>query len=394
MFNLFSKQSTPFDAGTLSSKKFSLSLPFEYKAGLIFIKLEIENRSYTFLFDTGAFSIFSPALIEKLSLKKMPEHLDTIDAFAEEKELPLYQLNELKIEDLIFYNFQVACDNFSQNFPLSCLAFDGVLGYNFFRELIINIDYEKKNIILSDRIQNIQGFTKINLKQNATHALEFFLQIEKHKLWMGLDTGSNGGLQFGDKKLALKLHQKKYKSQRIIGLFSSSLSGANRQSFQDIFLLKDFFIAKKIEINSFPINYEESSPNLAGNSFLKDFSTIIDFKHKKLYLKKQAEKIQKVLEKSFGFFTFWSEEDGLYISCIMQDTPAYSSKLKIGDRLFSIGETETLNFTKKDYCNFFLLAQEVTYEKENLLELIVKRESKLLRITLTKNPTDIKQPKN
>ena len=382
MFNLFSKQSTPFDAGTLSSKKFSLSLPFEYKAGLIFIKLEIENGSYTFLFDTGAFSIFSPALIEKLSLKKMPEHLDTIDAFAEEKELPLYQLSELKIENLIFYNFQVACDNFSQNFPLSCLAFDGVLGYNFFRELIINIDYEKKNIILSDRIQNIQGFTKINLKQNATHALEFFLQIEKHKLWMGLDTGSNGGLQFSDVELAEEFHKKEFKFQRIIGLFCSAFSGLNRQSFQDIFLLNNFSIAKKIAIDSFPISYKENSPNLAGNSFLDSFHTIIDFKHKKLYLKKREEHLQKFLEKSFGFFTFWSEQDGLYISAIIQDTPAYNSKLKIGDRVFSLGDIETLDFTKEDYCNFSLLAKEVAYEKEDSLELIVKRQNKLLRISL------------
>lgn len=383
MFNLFQKKSTPFNTGRLSNKNFSINIPFEYKAGLIFIEIEIENESYTFLFDTGAFSIFSPTLIEKNSLTKMPENLDTLDAFAEAKELPLYQLSELKIADVTFNDFLVASDNFTENFPLSCLSFDGILGYNFFSELIISIDYEKRTLTLSDKLPNLQEFTKIKLRQNSTHALEFFLHIEEQKVWMGVDTGSNTGLQFRDKELAQILHKKEYKSQRIIGLFSSSLSGANKQSFQDIFLLKDFSIAKRIEIDAFPISYEENSPNLAGNGFLNYFHTIIDFKHKRLYLKKREEKVEKFLERSFGFFTFWNEQDGLYISCIMQDTPAYNSKLKIGDRLFSISEIETLNFTKDDYCRFSLLAQKVVYEKENSLELIVKRESKLLRISLT-----------
>ncbi len=382
MFQLFQKKSSPFNRGKFSSKNFSFILPFKYKAGLIFIDVEIEDEKYSFLFDTGAFTILPSALIKKLSLGKMEEGLDTLDAFSEEKKLSLYQLPKLKIGELVFYDFQVASDDFIQNFPLSCLAFDGVLGYNFFHELIIGIDYESRTLTFSDKLPSLQGFTKIKLRTNAINTLEFFLQIEKQKIWMGLDTGSNGGLQFQDEKLAQILHKKKYKSQRIIGLFSSSLSGTNQQSFQDVFLLKNFSLAKKLMINSFPIRYEENSPNLAGNGFLKHFFIIIDFKTKKLYLKKREEIIQKVLKKSFGFFTFWSEENGLYISAIMQGTPAYSSKLKIGDRLFSIGTTETLNFTKKDYCNFSFLAQDIDYENEDSLELIVKRENKLLRILL------------
>ncbi len=384
MFSLFQKKNTPFTIGNLSPKNFSVILPFEYKAGLIFIDIQIKDKRYSFLFDTGAFSILSSELIAKLALEKMQENLNTLDAFSKVKELSLYKLPELKIKELVFYDFQVASEDFTQNFPLSCLAFDGILGYNFFRELIISIDYENKTLKLSKKLPNTQAFTKIKLRQNSTQALEFFLSIEKQKVWMGLDTGSNGGLQFKDEVLALRLHKKKYKSQRIIGLFSSSLSGVNQQSFQDIFLLKKFSIAHKIAVKSFPISYEENSPNLAGNSFLEHFQTIIDFKHKKLYLKKREKNVEKTLERSFGFFTFWTKTEGLYISCIMQDTPAYNSKLKIGDRLFSIGETETLNFTKEDYCNFALLAQKIAYEKESSLKIIVKRGSKLLCISLTK----------
>ena len=382
MFSLFQKRSTPFNTGKLSHKNFSYTLPFEYKAGLIFINVAIQNESYSFLFDTGAFSIFSPALVKKLSLKKMPENLDTLDAFSQAKELPLYQLPELKIGDICFHNFLVASDSFTEQFPLSCLAFDGVLGYNFFRELIISIDYENRTLTLSDSLPQTQEYTKIKLRQNSAHALEFALAIEEQKLWMGLDTGSNGGLQFSDEELATLLHKKEYKSQRIIGLFSSALSGANKQSYQDIFLLKNFSLVKSMQIGSFPLHYQEHSANLAGTNFLEHFSSIIDFKHKRLYLKKREEKIEKVLESGFGFFTFWNEEDGVYISAIMQNTPAYNSKLKIGDRLFSIGEVETLNFTKEEYCNFTLLATEIAYEKENSIELIVKRGSKLIKILL------------
>jgi len=382
MFNLFSSKKTALNSGRIQNKDFSKTIFFESKAGLLFISISINNKSYKLLLDTAAFTILSPELLEELKCKKEEDSLKTLDAFGSQKDLSTYTLPLLEIQGLVFNDFHVICDDFSKKFPFSCLEFDGILGYNLFQNLILEINYENGSITISDRLPNKEGFITSKLLTLNGGTPAFTMQVGKRTLVVGIDTGKNDGLMLGDKKFLNYCVQKKLQRQRTIGVFSSSFSGLNQHSFIDTYLLKNIKIINKIGISSFPVSYEENAQNIAGNAFLKYFHIIIDFVRKKVYLKKIHIEIKEDFLKSFGFLTFWNEEKKLYISAIIENSPAYKSRLKIGDKILSINDLDTLSFSQKDYCKFSLLAKKSLFHNTDSVKLTIKRDTKLIQVAL------------
>ena len=384
MFSLFKRKQDPLKAGLIKTKNFSKRVHFRNDGGLILIDITIAKKAYTFMLDTGAFSVVPSSLLDTTLLTQYDESIQTLDASGHTQEKALYRLQRLEVSGVIFEGFSVIVDDFSQHFPLSCLKFDGILGYNFLQNIILNIDYKNSLINLSDRLIQPDSFELIKMRSSKTGALEFRLHINKKDYWVGLDSGKNDGLMIGDEKLIKTLQKKDAFLERTTGAFSSDFSGINQHSFIDKYLLEDFSIDKKIPIKSYLLFYEKNSLNIVGNEFLANFNVTIDFRKKRLYLKALKKEINEKHKKSFGFLTFWSEDKKLFISAITQDTPAYHSKLKIGDRIMSINELDCLNFTKGMYCKYFLLSNKNIFykEDESKLNIIVKRESKLLRITL------------
>ncbi len=381
MFSLFKPKQNPLLSGFISSKNFSHKLHFRNDGGLILIDIFIDQKSYTFMLDTGAFSVVPSSLLDSNLLTKYEESIKVVDASGHVKEQVLYQLQYLEIADISFKKFSVIVDDFSQYFPLSCLKFDGILGYNFLQHIILSIDYKDSFIHLSDTLVKPYLSKVIKMRTGKSNAPEFKLYIDNKSYWIGVDTGKNDGLMMGDKELLQTLQKKSTFLERTTGTFSSDFSGVNKHSFIDKYLIENFSVDRKILIKSYLLFYEENSLNIAGNEFLANFNVTIDFRKKRLYLQELKDEIKEQNKKSFGFLTFWSEEKKLFISAISQDTPAYHSKLKIGDKIMSINELDTLNFSKEEYCRHSLLSKRVMLynESDKELSIIIKRDGKLIR---------------
>jgi len=390
MFLPFLQKKTPLQAGKLQEKNFSFTTPFTLKGGLLFIDVQIDERTYKFLFDTGAMSVIPTSLVHKLQLSPLKESICTVDADGVEKHSLLYTLPTLHFGELTFTNFTTIADDFSEHFPLCCFHFHGIFGYNFLQNLTLKIDYEKKLLTLTDRAINTTSYIKTPLRFAKNGVAEFAFSIAKKKLWVALDTGKNDGIMTGEKKFKELFTKEAYKQQRTTGLISSSFHGLNEHSFVETYLLKDFSIANKISIDSFPCSYEKNSLNSVGNEFLRNFHIAVDFKKKHLHLKPlHKEPIKEVFTNPFGFSMFWNEEQKLYIASITQDTPAYNSKLKIGDKIMSINDFDTLNLEKEEYCHYaFFYEHTMFYKREaKSLDIILKREGRLIRETLTLEQT-------
>lgn len=54
--------------GKVAQKKFEVKIPFEYRLGLIVLKVSIAGNKYDFILDTGASNLVSKTLAEKLEL--------------------------------------------------------------------------------------------------------------------------------------------------------------------------------------------------------------------------------------------------------------------------------------------------------------------------------------
>ena len=395
--NIFQKLQTDkkedkgvLESGEIKEKNFKYTLPFELVAGLPIIEVEIAQQKYKFLFDTAALSVVPDTLIATPILKHLEKiHInDSQDRLSDET---LYTLSSLKIETLEFFDFAVITQDFTQETPLSCLGFDGILGYNFLRNLIVHIDYEDRKITLYDKMPSLSGYTKTALFFDGLSGPKFEINFAFRNVLVTLDTGKNDGISLSVNDEFGSFSEYAYKMRETSGLFMSSFNGLKEYSEEKNYLVKDFKIADKIAIKSYPVSLNATSLSLVGNSFLENFALVLDFKKKQLYLRQYSDKnIEKSFSSSFGFFVHWNETQKLYISAITRDSVASKAGLEIGNRILALGEMDTYEFSKEDYCELFLALNSgmKTYESQDKVEITVKNDKTIKRVLLKRNMID------
>jgi len=378
------------ECGIIKEKNFKYTLPFELVAGLPLIEVEIAQKKYKFLFDTAALSVVPDTLIQTPSLKHLENiHInDSQDSLSDET---LYTLESLKIETLEFCGFAVITQDFTHETPLSCLGIDGILGYNFLQNLIVHIDYEDRKITLYDKMPSLSGYTKTALFFDGLSGPKFEINFAFRNVLVTLDTGKNDGISLSVNDEFGSFSEYAYKMRETSGLFMSSFNGLKEYSQEKNYLVKDFKITKDIAIKSYPVSLNATSLSLVGNSFLENFDIVLDFKKKRLYLRQYSDKnIEKSFSSSFGFFVHWNETQNLYISAMSKDSVASRAGLEIGERILALGEMDTYEFSKEDYCELFLALNGgmKTYESQERLEITVKNDTTIKRVLLKRNMID------
>ena len=373
-----------YGAGTVTQRRFTQTFHFEMHSGVVVVDVEIQKKHYKFMFDTGAFSIIPTSLEKKLSLKPLDEKIDTVDAQGKQARLSLYKLPSLSLGGIEFKDFRVLSNDFASLFPTSCLGFDGIIGYNFLQNLSVKIDYANHTITLSDQKIPHKGYVKTKMKFHTQYAPLIRFRVDKRDIWVGLDSGKNDGLLFGERALGEVFRAKGFESKKISGVYASSFHGAGMDGHKETFVVHSFSIDKKIKIDTYPVDIDESGQFLAGNAFLSHFDLILDFARKNVYLKPLYKgDLTQDFERSFGFSLFLDDQKGLYISALQENTPASRAGLEFGARVLEINNQDTLHFTQQDYCK--LISQKVLQVHDFLEIVIQKTDGKIVRKMLRKD---------
>ena len=365
----------------VKTKNFEAVFEMEYVSKLPLVDVEIKGKKYKFLFDTGAMSVIPRSLAKELALE-IQDEIDIVDASGKEDKLKVYKLPSLKMAGVEFSDFNVVADDFAKEFPVSCIGFDGILGYNFLKDLSVKLDYKNKKLTLSDKTISHLGYKTIAIQFDEKHAPLIPFAFAFGDVFVGIDTGKNDGILLGDIQIAKLFHKYNYTSRKMLGTSSSSFNGVDTQRVLESFVVKDFSLDREIAIASCSVDVDTSGQFLVGNAFLENFDLIIDFKHKRAYMKPLFKEMNEEFENSFGFSLFWDEIQKLYISALEENSQAAINGLKIGDKVLSINDTDTLNFSAQEYCK---MTSEDFFQTQNKLELIVQRDgSKILRKILSK----------
>jgi predicted aspartyl protease len=369
--------------GDVQNKNFISTIPIEFRAGIPIVDVEINKKKYKFMFDTGAFSIIPKQLVKELNLQALTKHIDIIDAAGKKDVLQLYTLPSLYMGGVEFVNFTVAAENFKEKFPMSCLGFDGIVGYSFLKDLVLKLDYKEAKISLSDKPMPHRGYNATQMIFETRYAPTVAFDFGFGKTWIGLDTGKNDGILLGDTQLNEYFTKEGLQSRKTVGIFSSTFSGIGENRQRESYVVKNFRVAKKIKIKSFVIDTDDSGQFLAGNDFLKHFNIIIDFKRKKAYFQALEESpIEEGFEDDFGFSFFFDEEKSLFISALEENSPAQKAGLQLDDKVLELDGVDTLNFTSNDFCRLILKKRHL---KKQRLEMVIHRDhSKILKKVLVK----------
>lgn len=242
------------------------------------------SETLDFLFDTGAGScvIASSAINAKVKLvingSQKNGGSDGIAVVDKSSK------NTIEICNLKWENISLLAIDYQKP------SFDLVIGWIAFENKIVEIDYEKNNMIIHQSLPHLSAeYSKLEFKliEGIPYVkVKLIINSKESESWFDFDTGSDGTLIIGQK------FAKEHSLNNImknIGKSKSIGSSGNVINNTDVMLPKlklgDFEMYQiPLSIQQQEIENVEHNENI-GNKILKRFNAIIDFKNNYIYLK-------------------------------------------------------------------------------------------------------------
>lgn len=412
----------------IQNKNKSDKVSFKLINNLIIIPVKVNDVELSFILDTGVgktiifnYSNISDSLkiknAEPIYLRGLGEG-DSVEALKSKN-------NDFRIGAAVNSNQELfAVFNENINFaPRLGLAIHGIVGYDLFKDLIIEINYSGKYIKLFEP----EKFEYKNCKKCETLPLEFYnkkpyvdalVKIEEKSIPIKLliDTGGSDALWlFEDDSLGIK-HNDKY----FIDFLGHGLSGSvyGKRSIVKEFALNGF-VLKNANVAfpdassiSFARQFKERNGSLAGN-ILKRFNILFNYQKRIIIIKKNSlfkqefsynksgielehngvrfvEEVDYKVNKDnnlvdndiytenrivFNSSYKFSLKPAYAIAELRENSPAHKAGLLTGDIVLSINGKSTHQFTLQDIMQRF-------YDKEGTkIKLTVERYGHVFSVT-------------
>lgn len=350
-----SKTISLMKSGEVAQKEFNVTIPFEYRLGLIVLKVSIAGNEYDFVFDTGTPNIISVELAKKLGVDKTLE-IEVEDSQEKKSNLGIVKIEQIEIGDIDFLNTGATIADLSSSNPmLACLKIDGFIGSNLMRKAIWKIDYEHQKITLTNSMNNLNvsetaekvkfeedflGKPKINIKLDNVVAKN-----------ITVDLGSNGHIKVSKDDLnKLSITNPGISKVASFGTSSYGLYGIgnNDSTFKAIVPQISF---GDILLKNTIVGFIGKSKSKIGNKFFKNYDLVFNWFNNEIILTKKQDYDYTAFS-SYGFITV-VDKNNLIISEIYENSSAYNEGLKLGDQIFQIDNVKYDNLSDEEACGIF-----------------------------------------
>ena len=286
------------------STKNRIVIPFKFINNLVILPMEVNGTTLNFLLDTGVQETILFSLedkeqvtfenIEKIKFRGLGSN-EPFDGFKSSS-------NKIAVQKYVDYNHDIYIV-LDQNINISSqvgVPVNGIIGYHFFKNNAIAIDYRKKKIIIYKNISTIskkidKKYTKIAMTiEECKPYIESKIQFENNQsisAKMLVDMGNSDALWlFKERDSKISIPKNNFDDYLGMG-FSGVVYG--KRARISTFEIEKFKFNKPIvsfpdslAIN--PIGMVKDRVGSIGAEIIKRFSVIFDYPNNQIYLKKNS----------------------------------------------------------------------------------------------------------
>ena len=422
ILNLSSKAQSGFEFETNKSK---VVIPFKLINNLIFIPINVNGVELNFLLDTGVEETILLSLedkeevnvynVQKVKLRGLGND-DAIEGLKSTSNVLSSNGYVDKSHDLYIVIDQSF--NFSSHIGIPV---NGIIGYHFFKNHLVEINYDRKKIIIYKETEKIQkkigkSFTAvpITIEKNKPYTTAVVdLNSKSIETKLLLDLGNSDALWlFENKEKGITMPERNFQDYLGKG-FSGDINGnrAKIAGFKlDRFEFEKPIVAMPDSTSIKNVSMVANRSGSLGGEVFKRFTIIFDYKNEKMFLRKsshynsrfeynmsgielQNEGLQwvqetvplntVVLENTFdgngdrektNNFKYKFELKPVYtISNIRKNSPAELSGLQKGDIIISINNVTGYKYSLQEINNL------LRSEEGKWLYFEIERDSKILK---------------
>lgn len=255
-----------------ASQAFPISIPFRPVGSKIYFDGKVNNKNVVIQFDSGAGTgAVNKNSSEKLNLQFSSHKLvSNTEGLNKEKESAH---NLLALGNIEWKDASLTEVGNMQDFE------DIIIGNGFFRNYIIEIDYDSSKFIVHKTLPGkIKDYKKIDIiyEQNRPKFKAGFVHNKtKYEHWFLFDTGRDGTMLIGEDFTASDRHWERLEPLAVV-------------NGRKIIRLNAFIAGtefKDIVTNAADPAKPNGRPSLFGNQILNHFNVVLDNKNGTLYLK-------------------------------------------------------------------------------------------------------------
>lgn len=339
----------------------AIGIPFELDNNLILLNVRVNNsRPLRFIFDTGAsITVTTPQIAARLGLGKGGQKikgLGTGGSF----EATIIQGVRLSVAGVEVARQPVALFPFG---PVGCFKFDGIIGYDFINEFVVEIDYVNRKMNLYDpRSYKYSGsgevipitlprkpFVRVAVRLPGREPVEGPFEI---------DTGADGTMT-----IYRPFIEKHKLDEALGGTLQGTAAGAGGEQEFQLARVPGLQIGSiKIEnpLVGFAQKREEAEASeenagLIGGEILRRFKLILDYSRKQLILEPNAG-LADAYETDMSGLTVGTDARDcklLKVEGVGKGTPAAEAGMIAGDIITSIDGKPMQSFTDAEMERLF-----------------------------------------
>lgn len=352
-----------------AQKNFTVTASYIDNQDLMVVPVVIAGETYNFLFDTGAATIVSTQLKEKLNMKPVFSNNLSDGAGTVQNEV-MYAIGDVQFAGVTFNNVVGPAIDMGKFEKLFCIKLDGILGTNIMRTCRWKIDYNAKTLTFSDKKLKQEGKMKeIDFEEGFSGSPMIRHTLGEYNYLAMMDTGYNGSFSIPDSlffksRVSKKLDYKK-------GRGNSSLTLFDNKPVDEYVALADTLYVGGLLAKNQVVRIAPGNSILTGNEFFKSFGVVmIDWEKKKVYVPEAPIKENAVMN-TFGFTPMYVE-DVLKVGMVWETSSAGKAGIQVGDTIISISGKIMKGLPQEEWCSMLeMFLESGTLGKD--MQLVVQK---------------------